>query len=161
MVGNGRVRFAACMRLVFRYLLFASAAPALHSFAALPLFFLSHRPLPLYFFYPTTLHSSSLFHPLSHSLSFSKCFVWEGPRSFREMFYILQTACGRNCSTEGIFTSSAELFSSFLFLNSSLCQFFFLWFLSFSFLILYCDLFFCLQLCLPVFLSLCMSRAQR
>uniref|UniRef100_A0A8C2GUR9 FAT atypical cadherin 3a n=1 Tax=Cyprinus carpio TaxID=7962 RepID=A0A8C2GUR9_CYPCA len=24
-----------------------------------------------------------------------------GPRSFREMFYILQTACGRNCSTEG------------------------------------------------------------
>ncbi|XP_037402670.1 protocadherin Fat 3a isoform X1 [Pygocentrus nattereri] len=24
-----------------------------------------------------------------------------GPRPFREMFYVLQTACGRNCSTEG------------------------------------------------------------
>ncbi|XP_055053276.2 protocadherin Fat 3a isoform X1 [Misgurnus anguillicaudatus] len=29
-----------------------------------------------------------------------------GPRSFREMFYILQTACGRNCSTEGGDTDS-------------------------------------------------------
>ncbi|XP_029629523.1 protocadherin Fat 3a isoform X1 [Salmo trutta] len=29
-----------------------------------------------------------------------------GPRPFREMFYILQTACGRNCSTEGGNTDS-------------------------------------------------------
>ncbi|CAB1348171.1 unnamed protein product, partial [Coregonus sp. 'balchen'] len=29
-----------------------------------------------------------------------------GPRPFREMFYILQTACGKNCSTEGGNTDS-------------------------------------------------------
>nr|XP_046244015.1 protocadherin Fat 3a isoform X3 [Scatophagus argus] len=29
------------------------------------------------------------------------CFDITGPRSFHEMFYILQSACGRNCSSEG------------------------------------------------------------
>ncbi|XP_069390114.1 protocadherin Fat 3a isoform X6 [Paralichthys olivaceus] len=38
------------------------------------------------------------------SLQRSSAHLWfdiTGPRSFREMFYILQSACGRNCSSEG------------------------------------------------------------
>lgn len=35
-------------------------------------------------------------------LSFLNALCVEGPRSFREMFYILQSTCDRNCSTEGI-----------------------------------------------------------
>ncbi|KAM8902409.1 protocadherin Fat 3-like isoform 5-T7 [Spinachia spinachia] len=35
------------------------------------------------------------------SLSLLNASCLEGPRSFREMFYILQSSCGRNCSSEG------------------------------------------------------------
>lgn len=49
----------------------------------------------------------------------------EGPRSFREMFYILQSTCGRNCSSEGISlpNSNTVLCSFISFFSSS-----FLWY---------------------------------
>lgn len=79
MSGSGRVRLQHACRLVFRYLLFASAAPALHSFAALPLFFSSSSSLslPLHacssvlFFYPSTLYFCFLSLPSALAVSFS------------------------------------------------------------------------------------------
>lgn len=97
------------------FLFFCSSSPV----AYLYLFFFILPALPPRFpfspfpLFPSLADSLSLFPslPFSSLFLFSKCFVWEGPRPFREMFYVLQTACGRNCSTEGISPSSAELFS--------------------------------------------------
>lgn len=78
--------------------------------------------------HPSVLLSSFLKHLCPSCLTFSLLFLLnasclEGPRSFREMFYILQSACGRNCSSEGssLPTSTTTLccqlyFLSFLFL---------------------------------------------
>lgn len=77
--------------------------------------------------HPSVPLSSSLRPVCPSCLTFSLLFLLnasclEGPKSFREMFYILQSACGRNCSSEGIslLTSTTALCcilsTSFLFL---------------------------------------------
>ena len=98
--------------------LFFLSSPSLSSSSPSPLTLT--LPHPLSFLLPLSV-SPSLQFPFTLSLSFSfslshpfspllslpflsslNASCLEGPRPFREMFYILQTACGRNCSTEGI-----------------------------------------------------------
>lgn len=73
------------------------------------------------------LHFSLFFTFFLHSVLFFFLLptaLLQGGKHAREMFYILQTACGQNCSTEG--TLSANTFAKIQLSNLPFTVFFFL-----------------------------------
>lgn len=158
MVDNGR-----CMAFGVQIpsVCFSSTCSALFRCSAslFLLLFLSHRPLPLYFFYPSTLPSLLLlFHPLSLTLSLflNASYGKVHALSVRCSIYSRPLAAGTVLQKVSL-PVQPNSFPLFFFL-APLCQFFFLWFLSFSFNSVLRSLLLSSSACFSF--SLCMSSAQ-